>query len=147
MVGRPIDKPSWKIGIKDPEAPEHLLGAVQVDEGSVSTSAQGANFLIANGRKYGHILDPRTLEPAAERLSVTVISKDATLVDALSKVGFLLGPAKALAVIESFPGAMAIIFFRNSQGELDLICSKALLPRFERAPPPALRSPTKELSR
>ncbi len=146
MVGRPVDQRSWKIGIKDPEAPEHLLGTVLVDEGSVSTSAQGTNFLIANGRKYGHILDPRTLEPAAERLSVTVISKDATLADALSKVGFLLGPARALAVIESFPGAAAIIFFRNSKGELDLICSKALLPRFERAPSPESKSPSKELS-
>ena len=135
MVGRPEGKDSWTLGIKDPEAPEHLLGVVDVDEGSVSTSAQGANFLIANGRKYGHILDPRTLEPAADRLSVTVVSKDATLADALSKVGFLLGPQKALAVIESFPGAAAVIFFRDSKGDLDLIVSKALLPRFRRAPP------------
>ena len=132
MVGRPAGKASWTLGIKDPEAPEHLLGTIDIDEGSLSTSAQGTNFLIANGRKYGHILDPRTLEPAAARLSVTVVAKDATLADALSKVGFLLGPAKALAVIESFPGASAVIFFRNSKGELDLICSKALLPRFKR---------------
>lgn len=134
MVGRPAGKAAWTLGIKDPEAPEHLLGAIDLDEGSVSTSAQGTNFLIANGRKYGHILDPRTLEPAAERLSVTVVAKDATLADALSKVGFLLGPAKALAAIESFPGTSAVIFFRNSKGELDLICSKALLPRFRKTP-------------
>ena len=134
MVGRPANKGAWTLGIKDPEAPEHLLGTVEVDEGSVSTSAQGTNFLIANGRKYGHILDPRTLEPAADRLSVTVVAKDATLADALSKVGFLLGPTKALAVIESFPGASAVIFFRNAKGELDLICSKALAPKFKRAP-------------
>ncbi|MBK5255375.1 MAG: FAD:protein FMN transferase [Vicinamibacteria bacterium] len=133
MVGRPNGKQSWTLGIKDPEAPEHLLGKIEVDEGSVSTSAQGSSFLIANGRKYGHILDPRTLEPAADRLSVTVVSQDATLGDALSKVGFLLGPTKGLAVIESFPGASAVIFFRNSKGELDLICSKALIPRLKRA--------------
>lgn len=134
MVGRPAGKASWTLGIKDPETPEHLLGTLEIDEGSVSTSAQGTNFLIANGRKYGHILDPRTLEPAADRLSVTVVAKDATLGDALSKVGFLLGPAKALAVIESFPGASAVIFFRNSKGELDLICSKALASRFKKTP-------------
>ncbi len=134
MVGRPAGKPSWTLGIKDPEAPEHLLGTIDVDEGSVSTSAQGTNFLIANGRKYGHILDPRTLEPAAERLSVTVVAQDATLADALSKVGFLLGPTRALGVIESFPGAFAVIFFRNSKGELDLICSKALASRFKKTP-------------
>ena len=136
MVGRPSDKPTWRLGIKDPESPERLLGTVDVLEGSVSTSAQGSNFLVADGRKYGHILDPRTLEPAADRLSVTVVAQDATLADALSKVGFLLGPAKALKVIESFPGVTAVIFFRNSKGELDLICSKDLAPRFNRAPSP-----------
>jgi thiamine biosynthesis lipoprotein len=135
MVGTPAGKTTWTLGIKDPETPEHLLGTIDVDEGSVSTSAQGSNFLVANGRKYGHILDPRTLEPAAERLSVTIVAKDATIADALSKVGFLLGPSQALSVIESFPGAFAIIFFRNSKGELDLIMSKALIPRFKRTAP------------
>ena len=132
MVGAPEGKRFWTLGIKDPETPEHLLGTIDVDEGSVSTSAQGSNFLVAGGRKYGHILDPRTLEPAAERLSVTIVSKDATIADALSKVGFLLGPRDALSVIESFPGTSAVIFFRNSKGESDLIISKALLSRFKR---------------
>lgn len=134
MVGRPPGKAAWTLGIRDPETPEHLLATLEVDEGSVSTSAQGSNFLIANGRKYGHILDPRTLEPAADRLSVTIVSKDATLADALSKVAFLLGPRQALAVIESFPGTYAAIFFRNSKGDLDLIASAALASRIKRVP-------------
>jgi thiamine biosynthesis lipoprotein len=134
MVGAPEGRKTWTLGIKDPETPEHLLGTLDIDEGSVSTSAQGSSFLVANGRKYGHILDPRTLEPAADRLSVTIVSRDATVADALSKVGFLLGPERALSVIESFPGTSAVIFFRNSKGELDLILSKALLPRFKRSP-------------
>lgn len=134
MVGPPPGRRVWTLGIRDPEIPEHLLATLDVEEGSVSTSAQGSNFLIANGRKYGHILDPRTLEPAAERLSVTVVSKDATLADALSKVAFLLGPSQALSVIESFPGTFAVIFFRDSQGQPDFIASKALGSRVHRAP-------------
>ncbi|MEO8361164.1 MAG: FAD:protein FMN transferase [Vicinamibacteria bacterium] len=136
MVGSPDGKPRWTLGIKDPEAPEHLLATIDVDEGSVSTSAQGSNFLTAGGRKYGHILDPRTLEPAAARLSVTVVSKDATLGDALSKVGFLLGPREALAVIESFPETSAIIFFRDENGALHSVASRALQPYLERTTPP-----------
>ena len=135
MVGRPDGKKSWTLGIKDPETPEHLLGTIDVDEGSVSTSAQGSNFLIAGARKYGHILDPRTLEPGAERLSVTVVSKDATLGDALSKVGFLLGPQEAVSLIDSFPDTGAIVFFRNSKGDLGLMISKSLTPHFKRAIP------------
>lgn len=135
MVGRPAGKAAWTLGIRDPETPEHLLATIEVDEGSVATSAQGSSFLIANGRRYGHILDPRTLEPAADRLSVTVVSRDATLADALSKVAFLLGPRQALSVIESFPGTSAAIFFRNSKGQLDLIASPALAARIRRVPP------------
>ena len=51
------------------------------------------------------------------------------------EVGFLLGPRQALSVIESFPGTSAVIFFRNSKGELDLIMSKSLAPRFKRVAP------------
>lgn len=134
MVGRPQGKAMWTLGIRDPETPERLLATLDVDEGSVSTSAQGSNFLVANGRKYGHILDPRTLEPAADRLSVTIVSKDATLADALSKVAFLLGPRQALSVIESFPGTYAAIFFRDSKGALDLIASPALASHIRRVP-------------
>ncbi len=108
MVGTPAGKTTWTLGIKDPETPEHLLGTIDVDEGSVSTSAQGSNFLVANGRKYGHILDPRTLEPAAERLSVTIVAKTGAVADALSTAFLVLGRAGAADVLARMPEVGAL---------------------------------------
>ena len=71
------------------------MGVVETGEMSVSTSADSSNFLVANGRRYGHILDPRTLQPSTESLSATVLSRDGTLADAMSKAAFILGPRLA----------------------------------------------------
>jgi thiamine biosynthesis lipoprotein len=130
MVGHPPGRTTWSVGVKDPDAPDRLLGVLEVAEGSVSTSAQYANTLRAGTRRYGHILDPRTLQPSQATLSSTVVSPDATLGDALSKVGFLLGPARGRAVIESFPGTGAVIAVRNPDGTVGVVVSPGLAGRF-----------------
>jgi FAD:protein FMN transferase len=73
-----------------------LIGVVDVKGGSVSTSADYASFLVAEGRTYGHLLDPHTLQPSIASLSATIVSDDSTLADAMSKAAFILAPQKAL---------------------------------------------------
>jgi thiamine biosynthesis lipoprotein len=133
MLGRPPGKKAWNVGIKNPDSPEQLLGVLEVDEGSVSTSAQYANALRVGPRQYGHILDPRTLQPSEGALSVTVVSPDGTLADALSKVGFVLGPTRGLAVVDSFPGMAAVIAFRKPDGTIGVALSSGLQDKFQRA--------------
>jgi thiamine biosynthesis lipoprotein len=134
MIGHPPGKASWSLGIKNPDAKSGLLGVLEVGEGSVSTSAQNANFLTAGDRKYGHILDPRTLQPSEGALSVTIVSPDGTLADALSKVGFVLGPQKGLTAIESFPEAAALIAYRQPDGGIGILLSQRLAGKFHRTP-------------
>src|SRR5207247_91706 len=81
LVGAPPGKPTWTVGVKDPDARERLLGTIDTLETAVSTSAEYATFLTIAGRRYGHILDPRTLRPSEASLSATVLSRDATLAD------------------------------------------------------------------
>ena len=131
MVGHPPGKPTWSVGIKDPDAPDRLLGVLEVAEGSVSTSGQYANMLRAGTRQYGHILDPRTLRPSQATLSSTVVSPDGTLGDALSKVGFVLGPIRGRAVIESFPATGAVIAFRKPDGSIGVVVSPGLAGTFQ----------------
>jgi FAD:protein FMN transferase len=133
LLGQPPGKKTWKVGIKNPDSPDRLLGVLDVDAGSVSTSAQYANSMRAGSRQYGHILDPRTFQPSDGALSVTVLSPDATLADALSKVGFVLGPTRGLAVIESFPGVAAVIAFRKPDGSIGLALSSRLRAKFHPA--------------
>ena len=97
-MGTPPGKRMWTIGIKDPDSRDQLLGVIDSGETSVSTSAAYSNFLTMNGRAYGHILDPHTLSPSNASLSVTVLSKDGTLADAVSTAAFVLGPKDGLEI-------------------------------------------------
>jgi len=123
LLGKPPGKPTWTVGIKNTDLPDRLMGIVETGEGSVSTSADYYNFLVANGRRYGHILDPRTLEPSTAALSVTILSRDGTLADALSKAAFVLGPKAGLALVDSFPAASAVIAYRNADGTIGVAVS------------------------
>ena len=126
LLGTPPGKRTWTVGIKNPDVPDRVMGVVETGEISVSTSADSSNFLVANGRKYGHILDPRTLEPSSAALSVTILSRDGTLADAMSKAAFILGPKAGLALVDSFPGMSAVIAYRNSDGAVGVAVSERL---------------------
>jgi thiamine biosynthesis lipoprotein len=130
LVGHPEHKSSWQIGIEDPDNPGALLGVLDLDGGAVSTSGGYHNFFVAEGKKYGHLLDPRSLRPAEAALSVTIVSSDATLADALSKPAFILGPVAGLKLVESFPGTFAIIASRKAGGGVDITMSAPLRARF-----------------
>lgn len=126
LLGLPPGKQRWTVGIKDPDAPGRVLGVVETSEISVSTSAATSNFLVSGGRRYGHILDPRTLQPSAAALSVTIFAADATLADALSKAAFILGPRAGLELIKSFPGMSAVIAYRKADGSVGVAVSDQL---------------------
>jgi FAD:protein FMN transferase len=131
MLGRPPGKNGWTVGVRDPDHPGELLGTLELPEGSVSTSAEYANFLTVDGKQYGHILDPRTLRPAESgTLSVTLYAPDATIADAVSTGAFVLGPQRGLALIDSFPGMMGLVTFRKPDGGIGIAMSERLRPLF-----------------
>jgi FAD:protein FMN transferase len=117
MLGVPPGKFAWTVGIRDPDR-ESVLGVLNLPEGSVSTSAQYANFLTIDGRRVGHIIDPRTLAPSATSLSVTLFSPDGTLADAVSKAAFVLGPEKGIALVDTFPNMLGVIVYRDPAGRV-----------------------------
>jgi thiamine biosynthesis lipoprotein len=125
VVGVPAGKAAWTIGISDPDRRGKLLGVVNAAEGAISTSSDASNFLVAGERRYGHLLDPRTLAPSEAALSVTILSPDGTLSDALSKAVFVLGPRRGLELLASFPGAAALVAFREPDGKVGIAMSPA----------------------
>lgn len=126
LLGTPPGEPTWTVGVKDPDRPDRLLGVIETPETSVSTSAGYATFVEINGRKYGHILDPHTLQPSAAALSVTILSRDGTMADAYSKAAFILGPTAGLALIDSVPGTSGLIAYRKPDGGMGIVTSKRL---------------------
>lgn len=135
LLGQPLGKATWTVGVRDPDNADGLLGTLAVPEGSVSTSATYANFLTMNGRKYGHILDPRTLMPSDASVSVTIWSPDGTLADALSKAAFVLGRERGLALIDSMPRTMGLIAYRDTDGHVATIMSAGLRGAFHSVKP------------
>lgn len=88
------------VSIADPAQRDRAARLLRVRDVSVSTSSQSERFIESAGRKYGHILDPRTGRPVEAWGSVTVVASDALAADALSTALFVMGPKAALAWAE-----------------------------------------------
>jgi thiamine biosynthesis lipoprotein len=98
----------WRIGIKDPRG-EGVLGVVRVADLAVVTSGDYERFFEKDGVRYHHILDPKTGWPARSLASVTIMDADPVTADALATAVLVLGPEKGLALVESLPGAEALL--------------------------------------
>ena len=133
LLGTPPGKTSWTTGIRNAEGERLLLGVLETGETSISTSANYSTFVELNGRKYGHIIDPRTLRPSDASLSVTIVSRDGTMADALSKAVFILGHDAGLKLADSIAGMSAVIAYRRSDGRVGVARSKSLATAFHPA--------------
>lgn len=106
VAGRPPDAPCWSIGIEDPMRPGAIRGRLVLNEGGVATSGNYLRYFESGGRRYGHIIDPRSGHPAdGECLSVTVVAPTCLEAGLLATTVFVLGPAEGLAMLEEYFGA------------------------------------------
>lgn len=105
-LGNKQGKP-WGIGIRDPRK-EGLLGYVQVADQAVMGSGNYERFFIKEGKRYNHIIDPKTGYPANQASGVTVIHSDPVLADAWATALSVTGPA-GLKIMETIPGMEAIM--------------------------------------
>lgn len=85
----------WPIGLSDPLHPGRRVGRVWLKAQGLGTSGTALQFFWHKGKRFGHILDPRTGYPADEVLSVTVLAPTAAEADALATAFFILGPNDA----------------------------------------------------
>ena len=97
-IGDKPDGSPWRLGLRDPFS-EGTLGILEVSDKAVVTSGNYERYFIgADGKQYGHIIDPATGYPAdSGLLSVTVIAQEGKLCDALSTALFVMGLDKAAA--------------------------------------------------
>jgi thiamine biosynthesis lipoprotein ApbE len=133
-IGRPPDKPAWKIAIQHPRKKDALLGTVSVKDEALATSADSEQFFIHNGVRYGHIIDPWTGYPVSNGIvSTTVVAPTGMEADALATAVFVLGPEKGMEMIQDRTGVEAIIVREAPTGELIIEVSLGLEDRFEPA--------------
>ena len=97
-LGLQPDGSKWKIGLQDPNQPTGIpLGILYLDDAAAVTSGDYERFFVENGVTYHHILDPKTGYPSVSGLrSVTVVTRNGAMADALSTALFVLGEEGAL---------------------------------------------------
>jgi len=94
----------WRIGIQDPRNPNGLIAVLSLNDVSVVTSGDYERYFIKGGKRYHHIVDPKTGYPSEAAISVTVIAKNTALADTLATAIFVLGPEMGIRLAEDFAG-------------------------------------------
>ncbi|MBL3657901.1 FAD:protein FMN transferase [Fulvivirga sediminis] len=102
--GKEADGSEWSIGIADPKNKRSVMAWLAVGEMAVVTSGNYEKFIEVDGKRYSHIIDPRTGYPVQGLKSVTIICPDAELSDALATSVFVLGKEKGMALINQLNG-------------------------------------------
>ncbi|WP_077857704.1 FAD:protein FMN transferase [Clostridium sp. BL-8] len=110
-LGNKQDNTSWKVGIQNPFKPRgEFIGILSVKDKSIVTSGNYERYFIEDGRRFHHIIDPKTGYPSeSEIISATIISDNSIDGDGLSTGIYILGVEKSLRIIESIEGVEAIL--------------------------------------
>ena len=112
--------PGRQVGIVDPQRESRFLASIPLTDAAAATSGQYERYLTIKGRRYGHILDPRTGWPVSPGVSVTVVSDRAILADALATAVVVLGPEAGLALLENTDGVEGVLALSDGRGGLIL---------------------------
>jgi len=99
----------WKIGIAHPLRPGQRLRELALNYVAVSTSGSQKQFFRYGGRRYSHLIDPRSGQPAEGVFTATVLAPTATLAELLSTAFFVLGAEKAADYCSSHPEISAVL--------------------------------------
>ncbi len=119
-LGGPADGESWEVGLCHPDDRERRLGVVQLRDRALSTSGDYEQFFEVEGRRYSHILDPRTGYPAGGVRSATVVAASAADTDALSTAAFVLGVEGTRRLHTRAPGFAAVLIPEAPGGGCDI---------------------------
>ena len=117
----------WRLAVESPDpAAGRFVDALNLRDAAVATSGDYRNFFEVDGRRYSHLLDPRTGYPVAHELvSVTVVHRDCMTADALATALIVLGPEQARALADR-EGLAAQFVSRAADGlEVDYTASFA----------------------
>ncbi len=115
---QPDEKP-WMVGITNPLNKNKVFSWFPISDGAVVTSGDYEKFVVLDGKRYSHIIDPRTGYPTHGLVSVTVFAPKAELADALSTAIFVMGTEVGIDLVEQIDGVDCVIV----TGEGDILKS------------------------
>ena len=112
IIGTKTDGSSWGTGIKDPRNPSTFIKKITISDTSCVTSGDYERYITVGGKKYHHIIDKDTLMPAEYFSSITILTKDSGLADALSTALFCMSYEEGLALVEKI-GNVDVLWVRS----------------------------------
>ena len=116
--GAPPGRPAWHIGLEDPKNPGKNWGSVGLTRKSIASSGDYIRSFTFAGKRYGHIIDPRTGWPVANGCTqCTVIAETCLQAGMLSTSAFIAGVQAGLEMIRSVPGAEGIILTEKERAQ------------------------------
>jgi thiamine biosynthesis lipoprotein len=105
----------WIIGLRHPRYKTRRMVQLRLRDCSLSTSGSEEQFFEHDGQRYGHIIDPRSGQPAGSVTSVTVVAKSAAITDALATAFYVGGPELAERYCAEHPEVLAIMLESGSE--------------------------------
>jgi len=103
------EAPGWPVALRHPLRPGQRLAEIRICDRALGTSGAAVQNFTHRGRRYGHILDPRTGQPAEGVYSATVLAPTAAEADALATASYVLGVERAFSLCEEHPDWSAIL--------------------------------------
>lgn len=127
--GRRKDGRAWRVGINTPQsgAPaDQVYKSVDLTDWALATSGDYRNFFEVGGRRYSHVIDPRSGYPVANGVvSASVLADNCTFADGLATALMVMGAEKGLALVDRLEGVAGLIVVQRADGRFMDHYSKA----------------------
>jgi thiamine biosynthesis lipoprotein len=105
----------WRIGLRDPRAPQRVLGTLELSDGVVASSGDYERAFTVQGKRYHHVLDPRTGLPTQGVRGVALLARGSQAVNGWGARAMLLGGAKGQSLLAGLPGVESLMVDAQAQ--------------------------------
>ncbi|MPT34193.1 MAG: FAD:protein FMN transferase [Flavobacterium sp.] len=113
--GKQPNGKQWTIGIANPDQPTAAFSFIEISDKAVATSGNYEKFILIDGKKYSHTIDPKTGLPIRGIKSVTIICNNAELADAMTTPIAIMGIQAGLYLVNQLPELYCIIIDDNNK--------------------------------
>lgn len=105
----------WRIGLRDPRAPERVMGTLELGDGVVASSGDYERAFTMQGKRYHHVLDPRTGLPTQGVRGVALLARSTQAVNGWGATAMLLGASKGQGLLSGLPGVESLMVDAQAQ--------------------------------
>jgi thiamine biosynthesis lipoprotein len=117
-VGTPPGRSAWHVGLEDPQKPGVAAGSIGVAGKGIASSGDYLRSFTVDGKRYGHIVDPRTGWPVANGcVQATVVANTCLQAGIFSTTAFVLGVPKGVEFVQASPGAEALLLTDRARAQ------------------------------